>query len=393
MSDRLSNPKAYRVEGLATKPMSRLFFVVILFAALWQGGETIGKDRGWAAAIAWRPDGQMIAIASTTGVWLFGSEFNELGHVQVKQTENDEPKQGQAKQEWDLPHRSLSWNAAGDLLAVGDVRYGRTPIQIIDIGKLEVVSEISTRLLAWTPIQWHPADNLIVVGTYGGTAHIFDALTGEEVFYFVERKEGARGALSNYTVGFCWFDEDVIVIATHHEIYVIDIASKELLQTVDPDTVFDTTDCNREHQLITTNGKLYDIRTGSLISVFTEYDSHIDEFIWTLDVAWSPDGRRFVSSTEGCLVRVFDGGTGELLARLSGGIHYEYQANSFFLSSIAWHPDGGSFAVVGQFGDIRVWDVKTYALLRRFDGFELFDEYTLLPYKTREEFLEHECPE
>ena len=360
--------------------MSRFVSFVFLFAVLWHGGATSGQDRGWAAAIAWRPDGEMIAIGSTTGVWLFDSEFNELGHVHVRR-------------KWGLPPRTLSWNAAGDLLAVGDVRIGRGPIQIIDIGKLEIISEMSTMYPEWTPIQWHPREDLIVSGTYDGTVQIFDALTGEEVFYFVERKEKARYEIENSIVGFCWFDEDIIVIVTIHEIYFVDIGKDELLQTIDPGTVFDTTDCNRERQLITIDGKLYDIRTGSLISVFTVYDSHIDKFIWTLDVAWSPDGRRFVASTEGCLVRVYDGGTGELLARLSGGIHYEYQANSFFLSSIAWHPDGGRFAVVGQFGDIRVWDVKTYALIRRFDGFELFDEYTLLPYKTREEFLEQECPE
>ncbi|MDE2949275.1 MAG: hypothetical protein OXT68_00790 [Chloroflexota bacterium] len=360
--------------------MSRIISIVILFAALWQGGATFGQDRGWAAAIAWRPDGEMIAIGSSTGVWLFDSEFKELGYVHVRH-------------KWDLPPRSLSWNTAGDLLAVGYMQLGRAPIQIIDIAKLEVISEISTRFPEWTPIEWHPRDDLIVVGTYDGTAHIFDAITGEEQFYFVERKEKVRGALSNYTVGFCWFDEDILVIATHHEVYVVDIASKELLQTTDPDTVFDTTDCNRERQLITTNGKLYDIGTGSLIDFFTEHDLYINRIILTLDVAWSPAGRRFVASTEGCLVRVFDGRTGETLAVLSGGIHYEQQAHSFFLSSIAWHPDGGQFAVVGQFGDIRVWDVKTYELQRRFDGFEPINAVDGVPYKTREESLEYECPE
>ena len=373
--------------------MSRIISMVILLAALWQAGATIGQDRGWATAIAWRPDGEMIAIASTTGIWLFDGEFNELGYVRVKQAEYKVPWQRDVKQKWDLPPRSLSWNAAGDLLAVGNMQVGGAPIQIIDIAKLEVISEMSTRYREWTPVQWHPREDFIVAGTYDGTVQIFDAITGEEVFFFVERKEKVRGELENSIVGFCWFDEDIIVIISMHEIYFVDIGKDELLRTIVPDTSFRITDCNREYQLITTHGTLYDIGTGSFVRVFIVYDSHVDKRTPTVDVAWSPDGRRFVASTEGCLVRVYDGGTGELLAHLSGGIHFEYQAYSFFESSIAWHPDGGRFAVVGQFGDIRVWDVKTYELLRRFDGFELFDEYTLLPYKTREEFLEHECPE
>ncbi|MCY4070968.1 MAG: hypothetical protein OXG60_06695 [Chloroflexi bacterium] len=374
--------------------MSRIISIVILLAALWQGGETIGQDRGWATAIAWRPDGEMIAIASTTGIWLFDAEFNELGHVQVKQSELVVPWLPRVKEKRFVPPIFLSWNAAGDLLAVGSMQTVDAPIQIIDIGKLEVVSEISTRFPEVTPIQWHPNDNLIVVGTYDGTVHIVDALTGEEVFYFVERKEKVRNEIKNSIAGFCWFDEDIIVIVSRREIYFVDIGKDELLRTIIvPDTEFRTLDCNRKHQLITTRGRLYDIRTGLNILVYISYYSHVDELTLTLDVAWSPDGRRFVASTEWCQVRVFDGQTGELLAQLSGGIHLEQLANSFYAGSIAWHPDGGSFAVVGQFGDIRVWDVKTYALLRRFDGFELFDEYTLLPYKTREEFLEQECPE
>ena len=372
--------------------MSRILSIVILLGALWQAGATIGQDRGWATAIAWRPDGEMIAIASTTGIWLFDGEFNELGYVRVKQAEFDVPWLRQDKQRV-LPPISLSWNAAGDLLAVGNMQIGEGPIQIIDIGKLEVISEMSTRYPEWTPVQWHPREDLIVAGTYDGTVQIFDAITGEEVFFFVERKEKVRGELENSIVGFCWFDEDIIVIISMHEIYFVDIGKDELLRTIVPDAEFATADCNREYQLITTDGELYDIGTGSLIRVFIVYDAHIDEMILTLDVAWSPDGRRFVASTEGCLVRVYDGRTGELLAHLSGGVHMEYLAYSFYEGSIAWHPDGGRFAVVGQFGDIRVWDVKTYELLRRFDGFELFDALEILPYSTAEELREHECPE
>jgi len=369
--------------------MSRIISIVILFAALWQGAEAFGQDRGWATAIAWRPDGEMIAIASSIGVWLFDAEFNELGHVHVKQSESFVPWLPRVKEKRFVPPIFLSWNAAGDLLAVGNLQTVEAPIQIIDIDKLEVVSEMSTRLLAWTPIQWHPKDNLIVVGTYDGTVHIVDALTGEEVFYFVERKEKVRNEIKNSIAGFCWFDEDIIVIISRREIYFVNIGKDELLRTIIvPDTEFRTLDCNRKHQLITTRGRLYDIRTGSHMLVFISYDSHVDELTLTSDVAWSPDGRRFVASTEWCQVRVFDGQTGELLAQLSGGIHFEYQAYSFFESSIAWHPDGGSFAVVGQFGDIRVWDLKTYELLRRFDGFQLFNEY----HNTLEELLEHECP-
>lgn len=324
-----------------------------------------GQDRGWASSIAWSPDGETIAIGSTTGIWFFDGQFRELGHVAVKHLAGNAP-------------RSLNWNVAGDLLAVGyPMVPDDSPIQIIEVNKLEVVAGIELPGL-WTQILWHPEDDLVVVGTYGGTSHILNVISGEELFYFKQSTDNLRWN-NNPTVAFCWLIEDILVIVTQWEVYVVSLSNNRTLRKFRVPRL-EASDCNRDYLLASITGDLVDLKTGSNAELFdsNEYvaidEEHVEGYLFsTLALAWSPESGHIVTSQEGCRIRVFDGRGGELVAELDGGIYLEDLAFSFFQDSVAWHPDNSRFAAVGQFGDIRVWDANTYELLQRFYGFEISD--------------------
>ncbi len=338
--------------------MTRLY---LFFAAVWVMslcGITYAQDRGWASSIAWSPDGETIAIGSSTGVWFFDTEFNELGYVEVKHSEVNSV-------------RSLDWNAAGDLLAVAyPMEAYESPIQIIDVSKLEIINEIDSPGL-WTPVLWHPEDNLVIGGLYVGKTYIWDATTGKELFFFDGR--AAKPDAEWYeTLGFCWLTENTVAIVNSQTINVVDIVENMIVQTFNRYFGVKAPVCNRDYQILSTSGRLFDLQTGSDTKLFN--GSYVTETYgdlhYTLTVAWSPESDRILTSAEVCRIRVFDGQNGELIADLRGGIYLEHIAFSFFPDSITWHPDGSRFAVVGQFGDIRVWDAETYELLQRFDGFE-----------------------
>ena len=343
--------------------MTRL---TLFFAAVWMVslcGITYAQDRGWATSIAWSPDGQTIAIGSSTGIWFFDSDFNELGHVQVKR---NNPRRWLP--EGDSP-RSLDWNAAGELLAVGFPMTLTGPIQIIDVSRREVINEIDLGGL-WSHVLWHPEDNRIIAGIYVGKTYILDALTGEELFYFKQRDKRTV-FFPNTTLGVCWITESIVGIVATWGIYVVDVEVNTTLQRFDTTYFQAVADCNSDYKIITATGEFFDLKAGTQADIF----KRIPQVEWlsprvNLDVAWSPDGSQIASITEGCYIHVYDGHNGALLAEIRGGIYLSQIAFPFFQDSIAWHPDSSRFAVVGQFGDISVWDAKTYELLQRFDGFE-----------------------
>ncbi len=355
-------------------------FVIVWMISLC--GITAAQDRGTASSIAWSPDGETIAVGSTTGIWFFDNEFNEQGYVEIESS-------GQSRG----PERFVEWNAGSDLLAVSSILEVDDPkqIRIIDVAKLEVITEIETKSsVLWTEVLWNPEGNLVIAGEYhSGIARIWDALTGEELFYFdVDEKDDLN--MPEIT-GFCWFTENTVIAVNTHALYVVDIAENTILR-FGHYGAFEWSSCNRDYQIITIYGRLIHLQTG-LYTRKLFHDADDDDIpYYAMAVAWSPESGHFAVSSEGCLVRVFDGQSGELVVKLPGSIRIVSPNPWFFLDSIAWHPDGSRFAVVGQFGDIRVWDAETYELLRRFDGFEVHPGSLEWWFDTSTPLSEVECP-
>ena len=341
----------------------------LLIATVWVASlcsVTSAQDRGFASAIEWSPDGETIAIASSTGVWFFDTEFNELGYVQVKQGG------------YGYSPRSLDWNATGEFIAIGYpmISDSEMPIQIIDVNELKVITEIV--YLLWTQVEWHPTDNLLAAGSWSGEAHVWDAFTGEARFDFEESDE-QTGGNRNSTMAVCWFAENVIAVVTQFETYLVDVEFNKTLQSFDIGTVTDRVDCNRNYKILAGLREIVDLKTGarakipyqiennSLESLFPDVES---AGIYPQDMEFAPDGGKILVMEEGCSIHVFDGNDGKFLASIRGGIYFVQFGYTPFQDSLAWHPDGSRFAAVGQFGGIRIWDAATYDLLQRFDGFQ-----------------------
>ena len=325
----------------------------LFIAAVWAMSVsciTFAQDRGAAWSIAWSPDGATIAVASTTGLWFIDNQFNEVGYVEIEQSDREIP-------------RYAEWNAAGDLIAISPLWFG--PIRVVDVSKLEVINEIEFAMLK-TPVLWHPSEDQIIGGSEFGETRILDAVTGEELFYFSNREAWPdMDPMWLGTVGFCWNSANTIVIVNNLSSYVVDLVENGTPGLFVEDLGRLGAVCNHEYKIINGEGKLYDIQSGTLTRIFDEY---VD---FAVAQAWSPISSHFVVSLRGCLTRVYDGDTGDLVAELPGGVRGLGAGLWDFADSIAWRPDGSRFAIVGQFGDIRVWDAETYELLQRFDGFEL----------------------
>ncbi len=292
-----------------------------------------------------------------TGVWFFDNDFNELGFLEVEHAIEHTP-------------RLIAWSATGELLAHSSFL---SSIKVVDASEREIIPEIVVPNPGlWAPVHWHPKKSQIIAGTYQATTYIWDAVTGEELFYFESPAEPSDLGNSD-PLGFCWYAENEVVIMTRLATYVVAITENKILQSFSRHLGHDWISCNREYQILTPDGWLLDLATGLETKIFGRgMDVQSTDGIFPLTVSWSPSADRFVSSLNRCRIRVFefDGRSGRLAAELPGGAYY-IPAAGFHIGSIGWHPDRSQFAVVGEFGDIRVWDAETYELLQRFDGFEL----------------------
>ncbi|MCY4538631.1 MAG: hypothetical protein OXE52_10425 [Chloroflexi bacterium] len=351
--------------------MRRLTLCLAAICVIWVCHITSAQDRGFASAIEWSPDGETIAIASTKGLWFFDAQFNELGYVEIEQGK------------YDMSPRSLSWNATGDLVAIGFPMYVEVDkqIQVIDVDKLEVITEIVNHLL-WTQVEWHPTDNLLAAGSWSGEAHVWDALTGKALFEFEESAERHINGYTrtrNSTLAVCWFTESVIAIVTLYETYLVDVELNKTLQSFDIRTVSNPVDCTGDYKIFAGSHEIVDLKTGTSVAIPNRNEINRAESLFPdvkssvineQDGEFSPDGSKYLIIEEGCLLHIHDGNDGKSLTSVRGGMYFVQEPYTPFADSLAWHPDGSRFAAVGQFGGIRIWDGETYDLLQRFDGFE-----------------------
>ena len=353
--------------------MKWLMLCLIAAGMIWASPYASAQDRGIATAIDWSPDGETIAIGSSEGVWLFDTDFNDLGFVDVGLTEW-----------WHWP-TSLEWNAAGTLLAVGypvDSYPGASEIQIIDVDRLEIITEINLGYLKewlWTEVAWHPLANRIAAGGYWGKSFIFDALTGTSEFRF-EPSDWPDQAPPNTTIAVCWFTESVIAFLHSQETFIVDVELNKTLHSVET-YLWLPPDCYKDYKIVTQAGYLVDAKTGAHVDAFDDIAIDPADIVIPLErddweptqyMEFSPDGEKILRATQGCRLQLYDGHSGKLLAKFPGGIFLVQDFGAkIFRDSLAWSPDGSQFAAVGQFGGIRVWDAESRKLLRRYDGFEL----------------------
>ena len=344
--------------------MHRIGVFLVLAWALALSGIGYAQDRGWATAIAWSPDGRTIAVGASTGVWLFDTDFNDLGYIPTPEMKGFSPT-------------TIDWNATGDLLAIAFARAPNvldTPVLIIDVNTLEVISQIEEGSLT-TVLRWHPQNNLIMAGMELDI-FIWDAITGNVEQVLSENVLSDR-SLVNYATSVCWLDANTIAAIGSYDIYIIDVETDTTLNKLE---IWDleNVDCYQDRKLVSRKG-VVDLKSGEHVTSNLDTAAFADYQRDVVDVAWSPDGRRFVvhGNVSLCRFGIYDGQTTELLAELQGSFSRLHGLN-IYQDSIAWQPTGDLIAAVGQF-DIRLWDTKTYKLMYRYDGFEVGDHERIDP--------------
>jgi WD40 repeat protein len=290
----------------------------------------LGRGIIWHMALG--PGGRTLAVASTTGVWLYSLPTLEFVRL----------LEGHAGQLF-----SVSWSPDGARVAAGssdDAIYIWDAVSGALLRSLD--DPYGVKQVAWSP------DGAFLASRAGdGTVRVWDAANGQ-VLHTWEREADCIGVHLTWLpdggrlgVGCRYMDGD-------GKVTVWDVATRQVVHVLDHTTGVHRVAWSPDGALLA---------SGCLDGVVRVWDGRSGEELYTLrdlsgqvgSVAWSPDGARLAWSGPDGRIQVWD---------LSGEPEsYTLQSLASGYRNVLWSSDNAQLvsAPEGGYGALQVWDVAS----------------------------------
>ena len=332
----------------------------------------IGK--GLIRDIAYSPNGTKLAVASTTGVWLYDAETGEELNLLVSGT---------------IGARDVAFSPDGTTLAavetiVSESGDRRSVVQLWDI---ETGSLLRTMLAVedysnFSRVAFSPdGTTLAAVGAIGS-----ESRDGRSVVYLwdiegsLSRAMPAVGDRSGFSQ--IAFSPDGTTLASsgyivsesgdrRSAVRLWDIETGSLLRTLTKDDIsFRDVAFSPDGTTLAVSGSttdsewgdrrgailLWDIETGSLLRTMAAIGNHSS----FNHIAFSPDGNIIVSASGNAAVQLWEAETGDLVWMPSGTNWWNDPTG--YVYGVTFSPDGGTLAIIGHNRAVRLWDMDTGSL-------------------------------
>lgn len=342
--------------------------------------EILRIGRGTIEAIAWHPNGNLIALGGGLGVWIYTTEFEEVtlleGHTRtvtsVAWSQDGKLLASGSKDGtiriWDTMNwrlmkvledeldsiiSSIIWNPNIPLLAAMRRVTGSNIVHIWDVetGQILYTLQPQAPLLGAIPMTWSPNGNRIAIGGSDSKIVIWDITTGQ----FIASFEGHTDSVEVLA-----WSPDGSRIAGASKPYsrdkalrIWDVSTEENTLVFDSDgltSIIWSSDSSRIIGVSLHNTvRAWDLSTGQSSALFEMSGGLSEPF------AWSRDGN-FLARSSRQAADVWDMRTGQLISTLEG--------HSPEVSLVAWCPCNDKLATVNlDEPAIRLWNPQNGELL------------------------------
>ena len=286
----------------------------------------------WAMilAVAWSPDGQVIAVSAGQSVSLLEAETLE------------------ETLRWKLGATtgSLAWSPDSQFLAAGS-RDGQVHIWELSSGKL--VQSIQAHKKGVNSIAFHPSGGVLASGGNDAVARLWDIRSGERLAQMIG---------GTYAVPSLAFTRqgDNLAIVNGNVIRLREVATGQFAKTIRAKEGIYSLAVNPEETLIASGGvtgavESWDSDSGEAHIRYLDPSTSpapLPVLIWS--VAFSPDGSLLVAAGSDARIRVWETQTGELLVTLPG--------HTKSVTSLSFSPDGRILASGSLDGSLRLWGIR-----------------------------------
>lgn len=312
--------------------------------------------RGNPMDIAYSPDGKLMAIGTTIGVWLYSSDNLSA----TPRLLTDSHLNGWA--------RCIAFSPDGRHLVAGTggefPEKGDNTIFIWDVRSGKLLHRLEGHTEQVRGVAYHPSGAIIASVSSDDTLFFWDSQTGELIDTFRQ-----DDILSMTGVA---YSPDGTTIATSHSRFYGDPFGDLMVRIRDVETgaILHAFEHDSFNVVFSPDGR-YLLSGGDGMRIWdTETGAQITEFngSWVHNVAFSPDGASF-AFTEGGIIQIYRTDDIALADDLQPTRIIETHSDS--INDIVYHPNG-RYIISSEtlpHSQVRLWDIQTGALIADIDRF------------------------